>query len=274
MVRAISYYGGKKVSGTSGLGRWIHSLVPYEYDTTYIEPFGGMLGIMLGRRRTRREIGNDLNPRIMNWWMIVQSRSAEFKQMLKYTPCHQDEYHQARGSLDEGDDLERAWKFHVVVAFSVFHADGSSGGFATKYSVDGGSSASMANSFVGVVDKLARRIADVELTNMPALDVLDSHADDPSSVIYIDPPYLSANTTPYAVDETDIDAMLCTLRQQRGRVAISGYRDDWDALGWERHEFDTHAARGVGGRFASTEVIWTNYAACPVKQDELPGAMK
>ena len=56
------------------------------------------------------------------------------------------------------------------------------------------------------------------------------------------------------------------LKEMCGRVAISGYGDMYDDLGWERHEYDC-LVRGAGRSSHKTvgtertEVLWTNYVS-------------
>ena len=71
----------------------------------------------------------------------------------------------------------------------------------------------------------------------------------------------------YKLDDKllDIDAYTKTLLSQKGRVAISGYRDEWDHLGWERFEWNTRAYplndsdehRDLDWK--RTECLWTSY---------------
>ena len=64
-------------------------------------------------------------------------------------------------------------------------------------------------------------------------------------MVYVDPPYDNTIGTEGAYRHgVDRDALLDVLRVQRGRVAISGYGDEWDALGWERHEYETVSLLG------------------------------
>ena len=56
------------------------------------------------------------------------------------------------------------------------------------------------------------------------------------AVIYCDPPYPSANTTPYRYGEVDPAVYIPVLQAQKGAVAVSGYREEWSGLGWQCFE--------------------------------------
>ena len=267
-VSAVNYFGGK-AHANRGVGRWIQSKLPRERKVLYVETHAGMLGVLLGRPESKREIANDLNGRVINWWRVVRTRYDEFLHYLTYTPFSEREYNEAVATIDDGDDLERAWKFHVVVAFSMFHADGQSGGFGITYSIDGGQkggNSAKAQAVANRLEAIRERIINVQFLNRPAIKILRRIEKLEHAVVYVDPPYRNADTKTYAIDQQDYEETLDSLKRQTGRVAVSGYDDDWDALDWHRSEFATWATRRQGCE-PSTEVLWTNYR--PDIQEEL-----
>ena len=53
-----------------------------------------------------------------------------------------------------------------------------------------------------------------------------------------------------------------TLLRQQGKVAISGYGEEWDCLEWQRYEKkDVHVPIEGGEHKGRTEVLWCNYDA-------------
>ena len=254
----MSWYGGKAAVGRK-IGPWINSLLPRDRDVTYIEPYAGMLGVLLGRPRSKTEIANDLNARVVNWWEVVRDRPDEFKYKLDHTPRSEQLFRDAIATMDDGTCVERAVKFHIVVMLGIAHGDGVPGGFAVVYM------AAMPRAphwFAKRIPALARRVAGVEMTCSPATDILARYADDANAVVYCDPPYRTADTSTYAVDQQDHDETVDLLKMQRGRVAISGYRDEWDELGWQRHELPVPVnvvRQNTQMIVQRTEVLWTNY---------------
>ena len=76
-------------------------------------------------------------------------------------------------------------------------------------------------------------------------------------MLYADPPY--KDTAGYHSD-VDRDALREALLAQQGRAAISGYGDEWDHLGWERHERAEEINPSIGSqRTVRKDVLWTNY---------------
>ena len=57
----------------------------------------------------------------------------------------------------------------------------------------------------------------------------------------------------------DRDALFAVLAGARARVAISGYGDEWDGLGWRKETREAQPHRNkAGGR--RVEALWMNYA--------------
>ena len=176
---------------------------------------------------------------------------------------------EAIGSLDEGDDLDRAINLSLVLITSRNAADGEYPSFSIKYR--GAGAFFTPNRFAPRVPRLAERMKGVRLLNLPANDLLEEIVDDDQAVIYCDPPYRDASSYAYAVVKLDRDHTFDLLRSQRGRVAISGYGDEWDDLGWHRHEFETLTMMMPGDQPSPrTEVLWTNYR--PDQQITFEGA--
>ena len=86
-LRALGWVGGKSLHGAHRTGKWIAGLLPPVGTTyTYIEPFCGMLGVMLQRPKHRREIANDLDGDLINWWRAVRDYPQELGDRLDWSP--------------------------------------------------------------------------------------------------------------------------------------------------------------------------------------------
>ena len=261
MLKGIRYFGGK---ARPGLNKWIRSILPDDRSVTYVEPYAGMLGILLNRPRATTEIANDLNGRIVNWWRMIRDHPDEFARRIALTPFADDLYEEAIANLDDGSPMARAVNLHIAVSQSIMHGDGMTGGgrMRTKYVQEGRSRYTEIRSFTDCIPILADRMLGVQLLNRPALELLERLINEDRAVIYCDPPYRDVSSHAYSVVEIDRDRMLDVLSRQSGKVAISGYGDEWDALEWHRSEFGTTAWIPKAERMESasrTEVLWTNY---------------
>lgn len=84
------------------------------------------------------------------------------------------------------------------------------------------------------------------------------------ALVYCDTPYTGARTEPYTTRTIDVDRITDLLKEQKGRVAISGYKGNWDHLGWKKHEFNTHfspVGEHAGNKETQdrVECLWANF---------------
>ena len=270
-LSGICYYGGKSVLATQGVGSWVASLLPASPGIFYIEPFAGMLGVLLQRRPARSELVSDSNHDIVNWWRCIRDEPHEFARLLDATPYSRDEFvaacrfiHEAAPLPPDGAaDLRRGLAFHTIV---------NQGRMKT------GAQASRPNNFTfrynanppvwghDRVTGLATRLKNVQLESRDACAILERVAAFDNALVYCDPPYRTSDIRHYEAPPVDWDRLTDLLLAQTGRVAISGYHDEWDHLpGWQRYEYQTFCsvADNPAGelRAGRTERLWTNYAA-------------
>ena len=252
--RSLTYYGGKRGYGQ---GDWIAGLLPWYKVSCYVEPFAGMAGVLLAREPVKIELLNDLNGRVVNWWRAVRDDAAEFGRLVEYTPRSREEYAWARGAVDDLGEtpLRRALAFHILLDQGLLQGDGLDGGWARKF-----------NPYIRNIPRhdqrgieiLADRLRAVQLENCDALALLERTAGIPEAVIYADPPYPSADTSPYALGDLDYKRLGELLQAQEGAVAVSGYPGEWDSLGWECERKSAHRNQIGGSWSPRVECLWRN----------------
>ena len=255
--RSLPYYGGKRGYGK---GDWIAGLLPWERKSCYLEPFAGMAGVLLSRQPVKVEILNDLNDRVVNWWRVVRDQPEEFGWLVEQTPRSRAEFQWACAAVDDQElpAIRRALAFQVLVTQCINGGDNSlsGGSWNRKLKPPNGTYPSRFTS--AAISLLGGRLRDVQLENIDALDLLERTVDSDYAVIYCDPPYPSANTTPYAWGNLDFDRLADLLRLQKGAVAVSGYPGEWNCLGWASESVDANRSQ-IGGHWESrTEVLWRN----------------
>ena len=263
-LASIRYYGGKSVMGRTGASCWIaNQLHPPSQKRTYVEPFAGMLGVLLQRSRAKFEIANDLNGEIVNWWTMVRDRGDELREKLYHTPYSEKEFHMSYTDTD--DPLEQARRTTIKLVANLIPST-----FIRSFRVrfDGDRPTCTDNFRVSAerIPALQDRIHRVTLLCRPAEKLMARLANESTTMIYCDPPYRDANTSPYGDLPFNRGEFTELLRSQTGSVAISGYGDEWDHLGWVRSEYRTHVSiRGMTtcDPPARTEVLWTNYQPEP-----------
>ena len=257
--KPLPYYGGK-----SGYGKaeWISNLLPWKKESTYVETHGGAGGVLCYRSPVKCEIYNDLDYRLTNWSRVVRDKWKEFGPLVEGTPHSRIEFNWAVETVDNENesDVQRALAFHVLATQSVAQ-NLNSHSWRRGISFNVGSQGRWRSDRV---ELLAERFWNVQIECLPAEKLLERLVEESHVVIYVDPPYPTANTEPYNVCEVDVPLLSELLLAQTGHVAISGFRDEWDHLGWERYEKEgiRHARPGEKKKDATvvTEVLWTNYS--------------
>ena len=246
---ALPYYGGKSVHGP-----WIAGQLPI--TDLYIEPYAGMLGVLLRRPPVKIELVNDLNGDIANWWWAVRDDHQALARMVCLTPRSRDHFDEAKEALAKGieDPLKRAWATHVLLSQCVnAQTEGQNWGRSVSPSVGNPFRLWLADDFAA----LARRMAKVQIDCVDAVELLRRVAEYEEAVVYCDPPYHTA-TCAYAHNDVDVKALTDALLAQKGAAAVSGYGEEWAHLGWRVAEKKTVAWSGTkhGER---VERLWMNY---------------
>ena len=257
-----TFYGGKHAGqGTRGTGQWIASLLPWASDAIYVEPMCGMCGILLQRPPMAKEIINDLDGHVTNLWRVVRHGHKELERLCDATPLwSRPDFDEAWELLESnvGDPALRAWSFLVVSSWSLMQARR-----PFTYPKMAHQSAQARRLSAHPWGALAVRMANVQVEECGAIDLMSKLADNEHVIGYADPPYRYADTRPYGAT-VDHDALEQVLLAQRGRWAVSGYEEDFpglDAAGWTRHERTTWLATAISTESAAqrTECLWTNY---------------
>ena len=254
-LAALRYYGGKSAHARQGTGRWIASMLPVR--GLYVEPFAGMLGVLLQRPRSALELVSDIDCRLITWWRVVRDMPDEFGFIVEHTPYSRDEFERCVEVLDDDEvsPIDMALAVHVVLSQSL-RAGLSAPVFAPRYF-----RGTVGLWRDGQVKMLSDRIRRVQLETRDASEILSRTAGITDSVVYVDPPYRTTDTSPYAEGCLDIDRLSEALLSQEGLVAVSGSGDEWDHLGWHRHTLDVpfvHTGESSMSR-RREEVLWTNF---------------
>jgi len=238
-------------------------LPDYDFNSCYCEPFAGMLGVLLSRPRVKIEIVNDSSERIINLWRVIRDQPEELFEKLDKTLIHESEFKRAIGQIDELEGMDKAVATAIILRCGL-HRTAYSYSFSVNWNKAVGSVPRVGKS-KDFFMRLNERIKHVQFLNSDALKILDRIKDDPSYVIYVDPPYENASTYMYGSDnQVNHGALMELLKVQKGKVAVSGYDGTYDDLGWVRNEKEVvlWSLGNLQGdqRGKRTEVCWTNYA--------------
>lgn len=270
-LAAMPYFGGK-ASRVHGTGRWIAGLIGTG-EECYAEVCGGMLGLMLQRLRAPKEIANDLDGLVFNWWCVVRDRYDELAELLEWTPdlCRQT-LAEAFNEMDSDCLIRRAWAFTVINGMSAAQAGFGPSGHNIALTYD----TKVTPRRLAVRTRLkvlAERMRYVQLECTDAVCLLERVARHPDSLAYVDPPYRSVSFSPYR-HSIDYGALIAACMAARGRIAVSGYADEYPELeeaGWSRHDLDVYTGApspDALNRVPRVESLWMNFESAG--QSRLP----
>ena len=255
----LPYYGGK--SPIRGTTKWIVSHLPWDYRSLYVEPFCGMCGVLLSRPPVCAEMINDRDDRLINWWRVIRDHPEEFGRQLDWTHQHsRTEFVDATADLHHEDPIRRAVAFTICTQGSMQKTAQERGGqWAKRFQPTTPASRWETPD----VMRLRERTKFVQIENMDAVKMLGTVEEKEDAVVYCDPPYESSDNSNYKFTP-DWDALKETLRKQKGKVAISGFHDDFDDLGWRCETLNRSMGvydavqRKMEGK-ARVEKLWMNY---------------
>lgn len=137
-----------------------------------------------------------------------------------------------------------------------------------RFYVDGDTTAGMATYLRGYVNRMpaaAARLASVQLECKPALEVIDLYGRAATTLLYVDPPYLSSTrrSLQYVHEmhtEEQHQQLAEALHSTAAAVVLSGYRSPlYDHLYNDWHQVEIPASTQQSGEDARrTEVLWIN----------------
>ena len=268
---SIKTHGGKHY-----LAAWIAAKFPPHIH--YVEPCAGGLSVLLAKDPEGvSEVVNDIDGLLTNFWRVLQGRESRrtFIETLSLIPFSEPEFDHAKSVCDSLAD--RRWtdaNVNAAVDFFILARQSLAGrqkDFAplsrtrTRRGMNEQASAWM--TAIDGLEAVGERLRRVVILNRPALDVIQSE-DAPSTLFYLDPPYLGETRTSkqvyrYEMTTDDHRRLLQTIGNVDGKVAISGYHSDlydFALRGWNLHEYETpnHSSGGASKR-TMTECLWTNY---------------
>ena len=211
---AAGYIGGKKQ-----LAKAIIACIDRIPHETYAEPFVGMGGVFLRRRRAPKgEIINDVSGDVATFFRILQRHYVPFMDTLKWQITGRQEFERLKASDPATlTDLERAARFLYLqrtafggkVAGRNFGVDPLGGRFnVTK--------------LMPMLDDLHDRLAGVVIERLPWADFIARY-DRPATLFYLDPPYWGGEADYGAglFDRAEYGKMAEVLRALKGRFILS-----------------------------------------------------
>ena len=214
----ITYYGGK-----SNMLKHILPLIPEH--RLYVEPYCGGAAVFWGKEPSYREVLNDINQEVINFYRIIKTKFDELKIEIECTLSSRAQYDHAReiyNSPEDYGDIMRAWAFWVQTNMSFSNI--LCGSWAFAKTAQGGSDGSNIFWKKQRFEKwMDLRLKNTQLECDEALDVIRRY-DDLKTFLYIDPPYFSSDQGHFqGFTLEDFNNLLNMLSDIKGKFLLSTY---------------------------------------------------
>lgn len=266
-VVALQWYGGK---ARPDLQKWILSMFP-RHDV-YVEVFGGGGSLLLNKTPSAREVYNDLNRDLVNFFLTVSDPESYglFHDFLIKLPHSRRIWYEFRdGYQKETRTWARAakWFYMARHSYNGFVGVGFSTGLGRMYG-------SHWPNAVTALSRVHHRLHKVTIENLSYEKLMPAY-DSPTTFFYCDPPYMmetrsEGNVYKHEFTDKDHRSFLNVCKSVKGMVMISGYANDLYRKmlkGWDvRTKQVTSSAagktmrtqKGVGAtqKYKREEVLW------------------
>ena len=215
-VRPIApYIGGKR-----NLARRLVERIDQVDHLTYAEPFVGMGGVFLRRRRRpQAEVINDLSRDVSNLFRVLQVHYVAFLDMLRFQITTRAEFERLNAVDPETlTDLQRAARF-LYLQRTAFGGKVVGRNFGVSHGRGGRFDLTQLGP---MLEELHERLAGVIIERLP-WSAFIARYDTPGTLFYLDPPYWNSEGDYGAglFGRSDFAAMAEQLASIRGKFILS-----------------------------------------------------
>lgn len=210
----FAWPGGKRALKKTLLG-----LIPEH--RIYVEVFAGSAKLLFAKEPSEREVMNDLNGEVVNFFRVAKHRPAALAEMFDHEVIHAGRFRELRGEAEAACELERAVRF----AYLVWYSYGAKGEHFASSSADGmvGNKARRSLDRVReLLDLTAARLRNVLIEQRDFAQILTRY-DSAETWFYLDPPYVhfQANGRYEALTEARREELFELLAGIQGKFLMS-----------------------------------------------------
>ena len=219
----------KRVGGKNKLADWIRSHFPPH--TVYCEPFSGSFAVGMVMPKPSgtkyRKVFNDLDGHLANFFAVLRDQPSELVNAIALSPYSRADFDKAHEYITSGidfskeDQVERARQFLIYNRQSIFGKETDTWCIARK----GENIAYTWANLPADLKDAAESLRGVYIENLDYREILRKW-DSPTSLFYMDPPYLDVEKDFYKVnmeDGFDHEEMAKELLALEGSFVVSYY---------------------------------------------------
>ena len=214
----------KWAGGKSRLRKFIIPMIPPH--TCYVEPFAGAAWVLFGKPKSDVEVLNDIDEELTTFFRVVQEKPEELIASFEWSLVSRAEFNRL-APIDPTtlSDVQRAHRFYYLI-MAGWGGEARYPRFQTS-TRDGGHGNRLAGALKTLRDRLQPihgRLRTVLIENLDWRDCIGRY-DSPTTVMYLDPPYLG-NGVNYKFNmrgEDDHLSIAEQLKKTTGLWILSSY---------------------------------------------------
>ncbi|HWO97225.1 MAG TPA: DNA adenine methylase [Bacillus sp. (in: firmicutes)] len=174
------------IGGKNKLAKRIIEHMPEH--SIYIEPFGNTASILLQKAPVKKEVFNDINEDVVNFFNILQADPIALYNACIKIPYSEVVYKEMVSTPIPTDPLQKAVRFFYLNRAGFLSSSNSKTGFRTNAS-DGRDFGQFYYRECERFYAISKRLQGVELLNRDFRKVIKAYSSNPDALILADPPY-------------------------------------------------------------------------------------
>jgi DNA adenine methylase len=206
-------------SGKRCLKKTLLSLIPPH--TIYVEVFAGSAKLLFGKEPSPREVMNDLNGEVTNFFRVAKHRPAELAERFETDLVHGGRFRELRSGTKGDDELQDALRFAYLVWYS-YGAKGEHFASSNAKTLLAGHTRKSLDRIRELLLAVSERLSHVLIEQRDFIDILTRY-DSPETFFYLDPPYVhfQANGRYDALTQEKREALFARLAELQGKFLMS-----------------------------------------------------
>lgn len=226
----------------------------------YVEPFCGGAPVYWAKAPAKREVLNDIDGNLVNFWNCLITDFDELQYLIQITLHSEATHKRAKAVLmdDESSKIQKAWAYWVRSQMSF------------GYVLNGGLRFSRSNEAARSLNKkiqfnydLYTRIQNTEIFCRNAIELIQM-LDSEDIFMYFDPPYAESNCGHYESQKAVYYELLKILPSLKCRWLMSSYPSETLENIWKQNSFkyvilDMYLNMGATGSERKSECLTYNY---------------
>lgn len=177
----------KWVGQKFSIAEWIVRHFPEH--TTYVEPFGGSMAVLLTKKPSRLEVYNDIDKMLATFFLYVKKHPKALIAEISSIPSSRVIFEKMKEDMKKGclgdTELERVVRWYYLNINSINGLGKNFGGGQVGRRRE-------RETFIERIEEVSKRLENVLIENTDYKKVIERY-DSKNTLFYIDPPYLLEN---------------------------------------------------------------------------------